>query len=102
MTLPLGLQVFIRGHRREAGIATAGVVMASLAGGILALRETTENWPAATARTGAFIETIVEAGTISAQHLMLYSSAIQGAPAKLVEIRGGRAGRPGRRTAGAL
>jgi HlyD family secretion protein len=85
MTLPSGL-AFIRGRRREAGIATAGVVMAALVAGTLALRETTGKWPAATARTGPFTESIVETGTLGAQRLMLYSSTIPGAAAKLVEI----------------
>jgi HlyD family secretion protein len=74
------------GPRRKAGIATAGVVLTALAVAPFAVRETTSNWPAATARTGAFVDTIVETGTVSAQRLMLYASSIQGAPAKLLEI----------------
>ncbi|MBI4265739.1 MAG: efflux RND transporter periplasmic adaptor subunit [Acidobacteria bacterium] len=86
MTLPFRLPRLVRAHRRETGVATAGVVMAVLAGGTFTLRHTTDTWPTATARTETFVDTIVETGTIGAQRLRLYASTIPGAAAKLVEL----------------
>lgn len=71
---------------REAGFATAGVIGLALAGGLLLTRQPESPFPTATARVDTFVETIVETGSINAQRLMLYSSTIAGASAKLVEI----------------
>lgn len=72
--------------RRDAGFATAGLLGVSLLAGLLAMREPVSPWPTATARSETFIDTIVETGTVTAQRLMLYSSTIPGASAKLIEL----------------
>jgi HlyD family secretion protein len=86
----------VGGRRREAGMATAGVIVIALVGASIGLRRADGDWPSTTARIEPFVESLVEVGTISAQRLMLYSSTIPGAQAKIVEIAPeGHAAAPG-------
>ncbi len=73
------------GRRREAGVATAGAMVLLLVVA-LELRHSAPAWPAATAVRQPFVEHLVEAGTVSAERLMLYSSTIPGAQAKIIEL----------------
>jgi HlyD family secretion protein len=52
----------------------------------LELRHSAPAWPAAAATREPFVEHLVETGTVSAERLMLYSSTIAGAQAKIVEL----------------
>lgn len=86
MTFPPRLHHLICTRQREAGAATAGVILLVVAGATLTLRQTAPEWPVATAKTEPFVETLIETGTINAQRLVLYGSTIPGVQAKLVEI----------------
>ena len=71
---------------REAGMATAGVLVIVLVGTAAFWRRAAPDWPTATARQQAFAETLVETGTIGAQRLMLYASTIPGTQAKILDL----------------
>lgn len=72
--------------RRKASIAATGAALLLLVGATAGLRQPAAVAPSAVARVAPFAETIVETGTISAQHLMLYASSIGGGQAKILEL----------------
>ena len=76
----------VRNRPREAGAITIGVLVALV--GVLSVvpKRQTARWPTAVAKREAFTETLVETGNVSAARLMVYSSTIAGAQAKIVEI----------------
>src|SRR5262249_8402597 len=71
---------------REAGVISVGVLAALV--GVLALvpKQAPARWPTAVVRRDTLTQALVETGTIGAQRLMVYSSTIQGAQAKIVDI----------------
>ena len=75
-----------RRRPRETGAAVLGLVMAATVLTALGLRRSGPAVPVASLRTASFTETLIEPGSVSAQHLMLYASTIPGAQAKIVEL----------------
>ena len=74
-------------RRREAGAATAGAVLLLVAATImLAPDQPLAPGPTANVRVGPFADQLVEGGTIAASNFRIYSSAIGGGPAKIIEI----------------
>jgi HlyD family secretion protein len=73
-------------RRREAGVATAGVVgLALLAAGV-GWQRSVPTWPTALVRAEAFTETLVEPGTITAQQMTLYASTLPAGQSKILEL----------------
>ena len=72
--------------RREAGIATAGVVAIGFVMAIVGFQRATPAWPSTAARVEPFLETIVEPGSIVARQMTLYSSTISAGPSKILEL----------------
>ena len=52
----------------------------------IVIRPAPAAWLSAVAREDAFVDAIVETGTISAQHMRMHGRLTAGAPAKIVEI----------------
>ncbi len=77
---------FVRERPRELGAITVGVLVTLVAVVSFLPRPQAPRWPIATARRGAFTQTLVETGAISASRLMMYSSTIPGGQAKIVEL----------------
>jgi HlyD family secretion protein len=72
-------------RRRTKTASAAAIVLVSTAV-VVVPRPPESSWPSATARQAAFVERLVEPGTISAARLMLYGSKIAGGPAKIAGI----------------
>jgi len=72
---------------RESGVVTIGVVIVlGAAAAIVTPRETAAPWPRAKVRAGAFVDAIVETGTVTAARLMLYGAPVGGGQFKIVSI----------------
>jgi HlyD family secretion protein len=72
--------------RREAGVATAGVLgLALLTAGVGWMRSV-PTWPTALVRAEAFTEMLVEAGTITTQQMTLYASTLPAGQSKILEL----------------
>lgn len=77
---------FERLGRREAGVATAGVLgLALLTAGVGWMRSV-PTWPSAVVRAEPFTETLVEAGTITTQQMTLYASTLPAGQSKILEL----------------
>ncbi len=67
-------------------MVSAGVLGLLLATGVIVSKRSVPAWPTAVVARAPFRETLVESGAIGAARLMLYSSTIAGAQAKIVEL----------------
>lgn len=76
----------VRERPREAGAITVGVLVALIALLSFVPKRQTARWPTAIAKRETFTETLVETGSVNAARLMVYSSTIAGAQAKIVEL----------------
>ena len=76
----------VRDRPREAGAITVAALVVLI--GVLSLvpKRQTARWPTAIAKRETFTETLVETGNVSAARLMVYSSTVPGAQAKIVEL----------------
>jgi HlyD family secretion protein len=73
-------------RRRQVGIAAAlGVSLLGLAAATWPATATPPG-PTVLVRTGTFVDTLIERGTVSASRLSLYASTIAGSQAKLLDI----------------
>jgi HlyD family secretion protein len=86
MTTPRRLRAFVRVRPLSAGTASFGLVALIGAGAWMTPWRATTGWPTATARQEDFVETLVEAGTLDAARLQVYSAGALGTQAKIVEI----------------
>jgi HlyD family secretion protein len=76
-----------RRRPRESGAASIGMLIAL--GGLafsVSGRDTATSWPAATVGEGAFLDAIVETGTVNAARLMLYGAPVGPAQSKIVAL----------------
>jgi HlyD family secretion protein len=81
----LGRVTAARRERRTRLTVTSVVCM--LGASVAMVRpQRSEPWPTAVVREGAFVETLIESGTVNAARLMLYGSSIAGGAAKIVEL----------------
>lgn len=77
----------LRARPREAGVASVGVVgVCAVVMGSLGGRPAEPAWPSAVVRTAAFVDTIVESGTLNASRLMLYSAPAGAGQSKILEL----------------
>lgn len=77
---------WVAAHRAKAGVTTAGALVVGFMSVLVVLPRPAPAWPTAVVRVQPFSDTIVETGTIATQHMVIYSSTVSGAPAKIVEI----------------
>ena len=80
------LRTLVDRHRRETGAVTAGLAIVLFAFAAIAPRHAGPDAPTAVVTRAPFTETVVEAGTIGAERLMIYASRMAGAQAKIVEL----------------
>ncbi|RPI55818.1 MAG: HlyD family efflux transporter periplasmic adaptor subunit [Acidobacteria bacterium] len=72
---------------RDSGVVTVGMVtVIGTAAFLVTPRETTTPWPHTKVRSGAFVDEIVETGTVTAARLMLYGAPVGGGQFKIVSI----------------
>ena len=72
--------------RREAGVATAGVLALALLTAGVGWMRSVPTWPTAIVRSEAFSEMLVEAGTITTQQMTLYASTLPAGQSKILEL----------------
>ena len=76
----------MRHINRETGMASVGALVVLVAVASAIPRRAAPTWPTAPVVRAPFADTIVESGTIGAERLMIYSSHVSGAQAKIVEM----------------
>lgn len=76
----------MRHVKRETGMASVAALVVLVAVAAAIPHRAAPQWPTALVVRAPFADTVVESGTIGAERLMIYSSRVSGAQAKIVEM----------------